>query len=76
MHIADVAEYVTDGSRIDHEAYLRGTSVYTPGRVIPMLPEILSNDRCSLHPGEPKAVLSILIRLGQDGKVKETEITE
>ena len=63
VHIADVAEYVEEGTSLDREAFARGTSVYTPGRVIPMLPEILSNDRCSLHPGEPKATLSILMRI-------------
>lgn len=63
IHIADVAEYVEEGSDLDHEAYLRGTSIYTPGRVIPMLPEILSNDLCSLHPGSPKLTLSILLHI-------------
>jgi len=63
VHIADVAEYVEESSELDREAYLRGTSIYTPGRVIPMLPEILSNDRCSLHPGSPKLTLSILLRV-------------
>lgn len=63
VHIADVAEYVEEGSELDREAYLRGTSIYTPGRVIPMLPEVLSNDRCSLHPGSPKLTLSILMRV-------------
>lgn len=76
VHIADVANYVTDGNDIDHEARLRGTSIYTPGKVIPMLPEILSNDRCSLHPGEPKEVLSILMRVGKNGEVKESLLTE
>lgn len=76
VHIADVAEYVTEGSDLDTEAYLRGTSIYTPGRVIPMLPEILSNDRCSLHPGGPKLTLSILIRIDPNGKVKESCVTE
>ncbi len=66
VHIADVAEYVEEDGDLDHEAYLRGTSIYTPGRVIPMLPEILSNDRCSLHPGSPKLTLSILMRVDRD----------
>lgn len=63
VHIADVAEYVDESGDLDREAYIRGTSIYTPGRVIPMLPEILSNDRCSLHPGSPKLTLSILMRV-------------
>ncbi len=76
VHIADVAEYVEEGSSLDREALLRGTSIYMPGRVFPMLPEVLSNDRCSLHPGEPKLVLSILLRIDGDGKVKESYLTE
>ncbi len=76
VHIADVAEYVEDGNMIDQEARLRGTSIYTPGKVIPMLPEILSNDRCSLHPGEPKEVLSILMRMNELGQILESQITE
>jgi exoribonuclease R len=76
VHIADVAEYVTENSDLDTEAYLRGTSIYTPGKVIPMLPEILSNDRCSLHPGSPKLTLSILMRVDAMGQVKESFVTE
>jgi exoribonuclease R len=76
VHIADVAEYVLEDTDLDREGYLRGTSIYTPGRVIPMLPEILSNDRCSLHPGSPKLTLSILLRVDQWGQVKESLVTE
>lgn len=76
IHIADVAEYVIEDTPLDREAYLRGTSIYTPGRVIPMLPEILSNDRCSLHPGSPKLTLSILLRVDSIGQVKESHVTE
>ena len=76
IHIADVAEYVEEGSDLDHEAYLRGTSIYTPGRVIPMLPEILSNDLCSLHPGSPKLTLSILLHIDSIWQVKESYVAE
>lgn len=76
VHIADVAEYVTEKSEIDREGFLRGTSIYTPGRVIPMLPEILSNDLCSLHPGGPKLTLSIFLRIDRQGFVKESFVTE
>jgi ribonuclease R len=58
VHIADVSAYVRPGSLIDREAARRGTSVYVPGRVEPMLPEALSNDACSLVPGEPRAAVT------------------
>ncbi|MEX0742554.1 MAG: RNB domain-containing ribonuclease, partial [Phycisphaeraceae bacterium] len=54
VHIADVAFFVTPGSHLDKEAYERGTSCYLPRRVIPMLPEVLSNGVCSLQPGVPR----------------------
>jgi ribonuclease R len=76
VHIADVAEYVTEGSVLDREALARATSIYTPGKVIPMLPEILSNDLCSLHPGEPKLVLSAVMTIDPKGYVKHTDIVE
>ena len=76
VHIADVAEYVREWSELDREAILRTTSIYTPGRVIPMLPEKLSNDLCSLHPGEPKLVLSILMKVDQKWEVLATFMTE
>jgi ribonuclease R len=58
VHIADVSAYVAPGSLIDREAARRGTSVYVPGRVEPMLPEALSNDACSLVPGEARAAVT------------------
>ena len=76
VHIADVAEYVREGTGLDREAYARATSVYTPGKVIPMLPEKISNDLCSLHPGSAKLTLSCLMRINPKGEVLETEIVE
>lgn len=76
VHIADVAEYVTENSLLDREALKRGTSIYTPDEVIPMLPEHLSNNLCSLHPGSPKATLSITMELDRTGKVLSSRIDE
>lgn len=67
VHIADVGHYVPQGSALDKEACLRGTSVYFPGRVLPMLPEQLSNGVCSLRPGEDKFTLSALIEMDAQG---------
>ena len=69
VHIADVGHYVPQGSALDREAFLRGTSVYLPGRVIPMLPEQLSNGVCSLRPDEDKFTLSALMDMDAQGGV-------
>ena len=66
--IADVAHYVRPGSALDREALTRGNSVYFPDRVVPMLPERISNDLCSLRPGEDRAALAARIVVGPDGR--------
>ena len=68
--IADVAHYVSKNSNIDKEAFNRGTSVYFPGFVIPMLPEVLSNDLCSLKPNEDKLVVVAEIVIDKSGSIK------
>ncbi len=76
VHIADVSFYVREGAPLDHEALTRGTSVYLPDRVIPMLPERLSSGLCSLRPNEDRLALSVLIRLDTDGRPLGSEIVE
>ncbi|MGH6789830.1 MAG: ribonuclease R [Pseudolabrys sp.] len=66
--IADVAHYVTPGSALDREALVRGNSVYFPDRVVPMLPERISNDLCSLRPHEDRAALAVRMVIGADGR--------
>jgi ribonuclease R len=66
--IADVAHYVTPGSALDREALDRGNSVYFPDRVVPMLPERISNDLCSLRPNEDRAALAARMVIGADGR--------
>jgi ribonuclease R len=76
VHIADVAEYVRAGTDLDLEARLRGTSVYFPDRAIPMLPQELSTNICSLRPGEDRLVLSCIIQLDPTGRIESYEIAE
>ena len=75
VHIADVSHYVTPGSAIDQEAYARATSVYLPGKVLPMLPEHLSNGVCSLVEGEDRLTMSAMIELSGDGEILKSTFT-
>jgi ribonuclease R len=75
VHIADVAQYVTPGSALDLESRLRGTSVYFPDRAVPMLPQELSSDICSLRPGEDRLVLSCIMMIDPDGEIRSYEVT-
>lgn len=69
IHIADVSHYVTPGNELDDEAYERATSVYLVDRVVPMLPEILSNNACSLRPNEEKYTFSAVFEMNQKAEV-------
>lgn len=71
VHIADVSHYVVPGTVLDDEAYQRATSVYLVDRVVPMLPEVLSNDVCSLRPNEDKFTFSAVFELDDDAKIKK-----
>jgi ribonuclease R len=75
VHIADVSYYVREGTALDEEALQRGTSVYFPERAIPMLPERLSNDICSLKPQVDRLTMSALIELHRNGRVVDYRLT-
>ncbi len=74
VHIADVSHYVEEGGLIDQEAFRRATSVYLVDRVIPMLPEALSADLCSLRPHEDRLAVSLLLRLDDEATVRDHEM--
>lgn len=76
VHIADVSWYVRENSALDREAAKRGTSVYLVDHVIPMLPEVLSNDLCSLRPGEDRLAFSVMMTLNSRGDVCRYRIVE
>ncbi|MFA7459587.1 MAG: ribonuclease R [Trueperaceae bacterium] len=76
VHIADVSYYVAEGTSLDEEAVERATSVYLPGRVLPMLPEELSNGICSLEEGKARLALSVLVDITREGEVKGFKFKE
>lgn len=76
VHIADVSHYVRPDTLVDQEGERRGTSVYLADRVVPMLPEILSNFVCSLRPGVPRLTLSAFLRFDGDGVPRDSRLSE
>ncbi|NTV13325.1 MAG: ribonuclease R [Desulfobulbaceae bacterium] len=75
VSIADVSHYVTPGSPLDEEAYQRGTSIYFPGRVVPMLPERLSNDLCSLVPDQDRLAFTAILDFDPEGTLINKKFT-
>ncbi len=76
VHIADVSHYVTEGSIIDREAQKRGTSVYLVDRTVPMLPERLCNNVCSLRPDEDKLTYSVIFLMDEEAEVKDWHLAK
>ena len=76
VHIADVSEYVREGTALDMEASLRGTSVYLVDRVIPMLPPRLSNGLCSLNPHVPRFTMTCEMKIAPNGEIEDSSIYE
>jgi ribonuclease R len=76
VSIADVGHYVRPGTALDHEAYQRGTSVYFPNKVVPMLPERLSNDLCSLVPGQDRLAFTAIIDFDRKGHRQDMRFTK
>ena len=74
IHIADVTHYVHEQTALDEEAYRRGTSIYLVDKVIPMLPERLSNELCSLRPNEDKLCMSVIVEMDPNAKVLRHKI--
>lgn len=74
VHIADVSHYVKEGTALDGEAYARATSVYLPGRVLPMLPEHLSNGVCSLVPYQDRLTMTALVELSAEGDILDVKL--
>lgn len=71
VHIADVSYYVQPGTLLDQEAYDRATSIYLVDRVVPMLPEVLSNELCSLRPNEDKFTFSAVFELNDKAEIQK-----
>ncbi|MEY2648935.1 MAG: hypothetical protein RL282_1648 [Bacteroidota bacterium] len=71
VHIADVSHYIQQDSALDIEAYQRATSVYLPDRVVPMLPERISNELCSLRPHEDKLTYACVFQISENGEIKD-----
>lgn len=76
VHIADVAHYVRPGTALDAEGYDRATSIYPIDRVVPMLPEALSNDLCSLRPGVERFTMTALMTITRDGAIHDVELCQ